>query len=450
MKKIFISILFISIFSTFIFADETGGKVGISLKAGSGIYNGDISNSKFGLYYDVGLHWWITDYIGLAANYNRPYLHVNRDNDNSEYFKAQLSAFGLSFRVKLLPSSAINPYLSAGYEMYSSEPQDKTGTAISNTETDGNAIPVGIGFEYYLNDTWAINLEAVNHFALDDIVDTKVRGTRNDSWLTVAAGISVNFGKPKDTDGDGIIDKEDKDPLHAEDFDGYEDQDGKPDLDNDNDGILDKDDKAPLEAEDKDGFEDQDGIPDPDNDKDGILDVNDKAPNDPEDFDNFQDEDGKPDPDNDQDGILDVNDKCPNEAETINGYEDEDGCPDKKPEIAVEKGKAIVLDGVNFSSGSANLTENSKIILGKVLRTMKDNPEIEVEIRGYTDNTGNKKFNYKISQRRADSVKDYLVNNGIEASRIQTKGFGPEDSIAPNNTKEGRAKNRRIEFYRIK
>ena len=447
-KLIVVFLILLSV--SFSFSDETGGKVGFSVKAGAGYYSGDLDNSKFGFYYEGGIHWWITDYIGLAVNYNMPYLHVNRNNDNTEYFKSQLKAYGLSFRLKLLPSSSINPYLSAGYEMYSSDPKNKKDKSIVIAETDGNAIPVGLGFEFYMNDTWAINLEAVNHFALDDHVDTKVRGSRNDSWLTLAAGISINFGKPKDTDGDGIIDKEDKDPLHAEDFDGFEDEDGKPDLDNDNDGILDKDDKAPMEPEDKDGFKDDDGVPDPDNDNDGILDVNDKAPNSPEDIDGFEDEDGKPDPDNDNDGILDIDDKCPNEPETINGYEDEDGCPDKKPEIAVEKGKAIVLEGVTFASGSANLTENSKIILNKVVNTMKENPEIEVEIRGYTDNTGNKNFNYKISQRRADSVKEYLVRNGIDSSRIQTKGFGPEEPIAPNNTKEGRAKNRRIEFYRIK
>jgi outer membrane protein OmpA-like peptidoglycan-associated protein len=209
-------------------------------------------------------------------------------------------------------------------------------------------------------------------------------------------------------------------------------------------------DKAPNDPEDLDGFEDEDGVPDVDNDKDGILDVNDAAPNDAEDFDEFQDEDGAPDPDNDQDGILDEDDKCPNEAETYNDYEDADGCPDKKPEIAVEVGKTIVLEGVYFLNGKATLTANSKTILGKVVRTMQENPDIEVEIWGFSDNRGNYNFNVKLSKRRAESVRTYLMKNGIYGSRISTKGFGPENPIAPNNTKEGRAKNRRIEFYRIK
>ena len=185
-------------------------------------------------------------------------------------------------------------------------------------------------------------------------------------------------------------------------------------------------------------------------DKDTVADEDDKCPEDPEDMDGFQDDDGVPDPDNDNDGILDVDDRCPNEAETFNEYEDLDGCPDEKPEVAVEKGEAIILDGVNFATGSANLTENSKTILDKVVRTMTKNPDLELEIRGYTDNTGSYNGNMKISQRRAESVKNYLVGMGIESSRLATQGFGPENPIAPNDTREGRAQNRRIEFFRVK
>jgi chemotaxis protein MotB len=77
-------------------------------------------------------------------------------------------------------------------------------------------------------------------------------------------------------------------------------------------------------------------------------------------------------------------------------------------------------------------------------------PDIEVEIRGHTDNTGSYQGNVRISQRRADTVKEYLLRHGIPSYRIITKGFGPDNPIAPNNTREGRAQNRRIEFYRIK
>ncbi len=145
-----------------------------------------------------------------------------------------------------------------------------------------------------------------------------------------------------------------------------------------------------------------------------------------------------------------MKDKCPNEPETVNGYEDNDGCPDKKPEIAVEKGKAIILEGVKFASGSARLTPQSKIILDKVVRTLQEYPEIQVEIRGYTDNTGSLAGNMRLSQKRAEAVRAYLIEKGIDGSRIKAKGYGPQNPIADNKTAEGRAKNRRIEFFRIK
>ena len=96
------------------------------------------------------------------------------------------------------------------------------------------------------------------------------------------------------------------------------------------------------------------------------------------------------------------------------------------------------------------MTANSRFVLDKVVRTLQANKKIEVEIRGYTDNTGRYETNMRLSQQRADAVKIYLMNNGIDAYRIRTKGFGPESPIAPNSTREGRAKNRRIEFFRIK
>ncbi|HLT31699.1 MAG TPA: OmpA family protein [Myxococcaceae bacterium] len=191
---------------------------------------------------------------------------------------------------------------------------------------------------------------------------------------------------PSDRDGDGILDDVDQCPDEPEDMDGFQDQDGCPDLDNDGDGVLDSEDRCPLAygpaetqgcpavdmpdadgdgipdhldkcpnaAEDMDGFEDDDGCPDPDNDGDGLLDSVDKCPdvagpptnygcpivdadgdginddvdqcpNEPEDMDGFEDEDGCPDIDNDNDGIPDTLDKCPNEA----GIAELQGCPDK-------------------------------------------------------------------------------------------------------------------------
>ena len=227
--------------------------------------------------------------------------------------------------------------------------------------------------------------------------------------------------------------------------------------DSDEDGIMDDNDKCPTMKEDMDGFEDTDGCPDLDNDQDGILDEKDKCPNDGEDFDSYKDTDGCPDVDNDGDGVPDVNDKCPgtdetfqqgtNTRETINEYKDEDGCPDKKPK-KIKKGK-MILRGVNFESGSAALTEESYPILDQVYESLEAYPEVKVEIRGYTDNRGSYQYNLELSQKRAEAVRQYLINRGIDPKRLIAKGYGPADPIAPNSTRAGRAQNRRIEFHRI-
>ncbi len=131
-----------------------------------------------------------------------------------------------------------------------------------------------------------------------------------------------------DNDRDGIPDAQDRCRDKAEDRDNVQDADGCPDLDDDQDGVPDVDDRCRDKAEDRDGFEDGDGCPDPDNDRDGIPDAQDRCPNGAEDKDGFRDDDGCPDPDNDGDGIDDKADRCPDAAEDKDGVRDEDGCPD--------------------------------------------------------------------------------------------------------------------------
>ncbi len=298
-------------------------------------------------------------------------------------------------------------------------------------------------------------------------------------WIAYCAFFAGGFVLPQDSDKDGIEDKLDKCQEEPEDFDGFEDEDGCPDLDNDGDGIPDAADNCPDLAEDFDGFQDEDGCPDLDNDGDGIPDVEDRCPNEPEDFDGFedndgcpdvlqdsdndgvpddvdkcplkpedidgfQDEDGCPDLDNDLDGILDADDTCPNEPETFNGYMDEDGCPDERP---IEE--KFILRGINFESGSASLTPDSYSILDRVVKSLMAYPEVKIEIRGYTDSVGSWESNLALSQKRADAVKQYLVNSGVMTDRILSKGYGEADPISSNKTAAGRAENRRIEFHRM-
>ncbi|MCX7727042.1 MAG: OmpA family protein [Chitinispirillaceae bacterium] len=252
-----------------------------------------------------------------------------------------------------------------------------------------------------------------------------------------------------DNDKDGIADTLDKCPLEPEDKDGFEDEDGCPDPDNDKDGIMDIKDQCPNMAEDFDGNEDVDGCPEKDNDKDGIADSVDKCINEAEDFDGFEDNDGCPEVDNDKDGIPDLKDKCPNEPEVFNNLEDNDGCPDsvkKEPEMPQQQ----ILRGVNFKSGSAEMTFESYQALDPIVAQLKKYPQIVIEVRGHSDAIGSYEKNMRLSQLRAEAVRQYIISKGIDPERVRAVGFGSTVPIADNRTAAGRAINRRIEIVRIK
>jgi len=216
---------------------------------------------------------------------------------------------------------------------------------------------------------------------------------------------------------------------------------GPAEVDTDGDGIMDKDDACPRQAEDYDGYEDADGCPDPDNDGDGILDVDDDCPLQAEDMDGWEDEDGCPDPDNDGDGILDVNDSCPNNAETFNNYQDEDGCPD---ESRAEIPKFI---NIIFQFGTDRIVGADHVpVLDYIAQVMQENPSMRLKITGHTDNIGSEASNMKLSEKRAKAVLAEFVKLGLDESRFELDWKGESEPIDTNDTEEGRQRNRRIEF----
>jgi outer membrane protein OmpA-like peptidoglycan-associated protein len=252
-----------------------------------------------------------------------------------------------------------------------------------------------------------------------------------------------------DNDQDGIPDTMDKCPNEP----GPRENDGCPFKkvnDRDGDGIPDDVDKCPDDPEDFDGFEDTDGCPDLDNDKDGIPDKLDLCPNDPEDKDGFEDEDGCPDPDNDHDRILDVNDKCPNEPETYNGFEDEDGCPDKGM-VIVQRGKLEILDKIYFETDKDVIKEQSFPLLDAIAGTIKGHPEISlIEIQGHADERGDDEHNLDLTDRRAHSVMRALEDRGVELGRLKARGYGETKPICTQHNEECWSKNRRVEFIILK
>jgi OOP family OmpA-OmpF porin len=253
----------------------------------------------------------------------------------------------------------------------------------------------------------------------------------------------VVVAAPGDSDGDGITDDVDKCVGVPEDLDAFEDEDGCPDLDNDGDGIVDASDGCPTEPEDKDGLDDDDGCPEEDRDNDRIADPKDKCPDDAEDRDGFQDEDGCPDCDNDGDGVPEcpqVVDQCPNKAANT-----PDGCPEYKL-VKVTSKKIEIKQTIYFETGNANIKPVSFPLLDEVATVLTDNPEIQVRIEGHTDDRGSNEYNMGLSQERTEAVRQYLVGKGVDATRMEAKGYGESAPIASNKNEAGRAKNRRVEF----
>jgi outer membrane protein OmpA-like peptidoglycan-associated protein len=269
--------------------------------------------------------------------------------------------------------------------------------------------------------------------------------------FTVAPSFDPNA---RDSDNDKISDGNDKCPKDAEDYDGFQDADGCPELDNDADGREDNVDKCPDDPEDDDGYLDNDGCPELDNDKDGINDIQDRCPDQAETVNGFTDDDGCPDDkpveDSDGDGFKDDVDRCPYDPEDQNGFEDEDGCPDdrlKNARVVVTKEAIKIKEVIYFDTGKATIQSRSYDLLDELSRVISEHPELKkIRVEGHTDSVGNDLSNLKLSQARAESVKAYLSSKGVDGSRLDAAGFGEMRPITTNDTDDGRSQNRRVEF----
>ncbi|GAB2799941.1 hypothetical protein GCM10027040_29300 [Halomonas shantousis] len=167
-----------------------------------------------------------------------------------------------------------------------------------------------------------------------------------------------------------------------------------------------------------------------DTDGDGVADYQDQCPGTPAGV----EVDAKGCPlDSDGDGVPDYQDQCPDTpaGTEVNAL----GCP-----------ADLVLRDVNFEFDSAQLTENAETILDRVAEKLVSNENVRVRLEGHTDSIGSAAYNKELSQRRAESVKEYLASQGVSQDRMTAIGYGEEQPIATNETAEGRAENRRVEL----
>jgi len=180
-----------------------------------------------------------------------------------------------------------------------------------------------------------------------------------------------------------------------------------------------------------------------DSDGDGLADAQDRCPSTP-----ASTADGCPPPapvvqtDSDNDGVYDSQDECQG---TLEGLKvDARGCA-----VQTET-QSVVLKGVTFLPSSANLTPEAKTVLDAAVAALSGQKDLKVELGGHTDSQGKDAANLALSQKRAESVRQYLVDKGIEAGRLTAKGYGETQPIADNNTREGRTENRRVELKIVK
>ena len=295
-----------------------------------------------------------------------------------------------------------------------------------------------------------LELKGGNYLDAEKYLDRK-------DFFAARAGVNADICITTDRDGDGVPDSQDRCP----------DDPGPPELqgcpDSDGDGIPDIDDKCPhlpgppeLDGCPPEADRDGDGVPDsqdrcpddpgppelqgcPDRDGDGIPDIDDRCPDDP----------GPPElkgcPDRDGDGIPDIDDKCPD----VPGVAEHDGCPPpKKYKMIIVTEKEIELrQTIFFETGKSVIQRKSHGLLREVADAINSSPRIKkVYIEGHTDSVGSRDFNLRLSQQRADAVKDFLISEGVDPSKLESKGYGPDRPIQSNRTPQGRAKNRRVEF----
>ena len=342
--------------------------------------------------------------------------------------------------MNLIGSKVIDPYahVGGGYTFF--------GDASYGT------VNGGLGLTFWFTETVGLTLQSTYKHSFDE----NLRRPNGDvpSHMQHFAGLTFKFGG-KDTDGDGIYDKDDACPDIAglKQFQGCPDTDGDgipdkddacPDVaglaafqgcpDTDGDRIADKDDACPNEA----GTKAMNGCPD--RDGDGVADNVDKCP----DTKGPKENGGCPWPDRDGDGVFDKDDRCPD----VKGTVANNGCPEITEE-QVNKLNAYAKT-ILFNSGKATFKPETMPVLEAINAILKEYPTSRFSIEGHTDSDGSNALNQTLSENRAAAVKNFLIENGIEASRLRSTGFGETKPIDTNKTAKGKANNRRVEVKLIK
>lgn len=327
-----------------------------------------------------------------------------------------------------------------------------------------NAVVLGIGHREFVGRRLAVRGDFRGMYTFS----SRLAPGRGAGHLLVTLGLSYFSlgGPPSDRDGDGVPDARDacpRTPAQATvDLRGCS-------ADSDADGVLDGLDRCPNSP--SGALVDPRGCP-VDDDGDGVYNGIDQCPGTPE----GTAVDGRGCPlDADGDGVTDSRDRCPDTPAgaavdsagcPLVGDADRDGvddthdrCPGTPAGTPVDplgcrilfrnEHDSLVLQGVTFESGRSRLLPGSAAILDEVAASLVANPDVRIEIAGYTDNTGSIAVNTRLAAARAEAVRSYLARRGVSPDRMVARGYGPVNPLASNATAEGRARNRRVELHRL-
>ncbi|WP_320813973.1 OmpA family protein [Flavobacterium sp.] len=304
----------------------------------------------------------------------------------------------------------------------------------------------GLGLTFWLTEHVGLQFQTTYKHSFDD---TRTPNVDVPTHVQHFAGLTFKFGG-KDTDGDGIYDKDDACPetFGLKEFMGCPDTDG--------DKIADKDDACPetfglaefngCPDTDGDGIVDnEDACPEvkgtkimkgcPDADGDGVADKDDNCPEVKGPAANA----GCPWPDTDGDGVADKDDQCPTVAGTVAN----NGCPEVSDE-AIKKLNSYAKT-ILFNSGKSSFQKQTMPVLVAITAILKEYPSAKFSIEGHTDSDGTEEMNQMLSTSRAQAVQAYLIENGIDATRLSSTGFGEKYPIDSNKTSKGKANNRRVD-----
>jgi OOP family OmpA-OmpF porin len=435
MKNLYFSILITLSCFVFVNGQTSDNPWAISIGANLVSVQDDAVDSKIGFGVPaVSLSRYIAGGFSIGAQYSLNSVEV----DNADLDYAAIEAI-LKYN---LSEGNVFPYLFAGYGLSNFE-KDSSADGIFPSAGTGRTYLGGVGLNFRLSDNMLLN-------ASTSYRSSNEKGSFN--HLQHVVGFSYVFGAG-DTDKDGVSDKKDECPEvpGLKEFNGCPDTDGdgipdnkdacpeeagSPELngcpDADGDGIADKDDACPDAA----GTVEMNGCPD--SDGDGVADNIDKCPQEAGDAAN----DGCPWADRDGDGVADKDDTCPDEAGTVAN----NGCPEVPQKLVdflgVENARLL------FVVNSAAISEDSKMKLSELAKLMSDYPKASIVIEGHASSDGSMEYNQTLSEKRAESVKNALVEMGVGADRLEAVGYGETKPSSDNNSRGGRAANRRVEFDR--